>query len=100
MTITTDLQISEVKSLAPLNAREALIDEVWRGLRKPTIPGAVDALRSRGFTSFRVHHNRTESSYKFTRKTLGALLDDAGFTIEKTWTDPRQWYALTLAGLQ
>ena len=42
----------------------------------------------------------TENSYKFTRKTLGALLDDAGFTIEQTWTDPRQWYALTLAGVQ
>jgi L-histidine Nalpha-methyltransferase len=41
----------------------------------------------------------TESSYKFTHETLGALLDDAGFTIEQTWTDPRQWYALTLAGL-
>ena len=42
----------------------------------------------------------TENSYKFTRNTLGALLDDAGFTIEQTWTDPRQWYALTLAGLR
>ena len=41
----------------------------------------------------------TESSYKFTRKTLGALLNDAGFAIQQTWTDPRQWYALTLAGL-
>ena len=42
----------------------------------------------------------TENSYKFTRSTLGALLDDAGFVIERTWTDPRQWYALTLAGLK
>jgi dimethylhistidine N-methyltransferase len=42
----------------------------------------------------------TENSYKFTRKTLGSLLDDAGFRIERTWTDPRQWYALTLAGLR
>jgi L-histidine N-alpha-methyltransferase len=42
----------------------------------------------------------TESSYKFTRNTLGALLDDAGFTIEQTWTDPQQWYTLTLAGLR
>ena len=42
----------------------------------------------------------TESSYKFTPKTLGALLEDAGFRIEQTWTDPRRWYALTLAGLQ
>src|SRR5579863_5693707 len=42
----------------------------------------------------------TENSYKFTRNTLCALLDDAGFTIEQTWTDPRQWYALTLACLK
>src|SRR5580700_11227806 len=42
----------------------------------------------------------TESSYKFTRQTLAALLDDAGFTVGQTWTDPRQWYALTLAGLR
>jgi len=42
----------------------------------------------------------TESSYKFTRKTLAALLDDAGFTIKQTWTDPQEWYALTLAGLR
>ena len=42
----------------------------------------------------------TENSYKFTRNTLSALLNDAGFAIKRTWTDPRQWYALTLAGLQ
>ncbi len=41
----------------------------------------------------------TENSYKFTRDALGDLLDDAGFTIQRTWMDPQQWYALTLAGL-
>jgi L-histidine N-alpha-methyltransferase len=50
------------------------------------------------FAAFETIH--TESSYKFTYGTLGALLDDAGFTIERTWTDPQQWYALTLAGLR
>ena len=38
MNLTTDIQTFEAKSLAPslaaLDAREALIDEVWRGLRK------------------------------------------------------------------
>src|SRR5271165_6823596 len=38
MNLTTDFQTFEAKSLAPslaaLDAREALIDEVWRGLRK------------------------------------------------------------------
>jgi dimethylhistidine N-methyltransferase len=50
------------------------------------------------FAAFETIH--TESSYKFTKETLDALLDDAGFTIEHTWTDPRKWYALTLAGLK
>jgi uncharacterized SAM-dependent methyltransferase len=34
MNIATDCQTLEAKNLAPLDAREALIDEVWRGLRK------------------------------------------------------------------
>jgi dimethylhistidine N-methyltransferase len=50
------------------------------------------------FAAFENIH--TESSYKFTPKTLAALLNDAGFMIEQTWTDPRQWYALTLAGVR
>ena len=50
------------------------------------------------FAAFETIH--TENSYKFTEETLGALQDDAGFTIEEIWTDPRGWYALTLAGVQ
>lgn len=42
----------------------------------------------------------TENSYKFTRDTLGALLDVTGFAIERTWTDPLEWYALTLASVR
>jgi L-histidine N-alpha-methyltransferase len=49
------------------------------------------------FAAYETIH--TESSCKFTRKTLASLLDDAGFTIEQTWTEPREWYTLTLAGL-
>ena len=41
-----------------------------------------------------------ENSYKFTRDTLGALLNDVGFAIKQTWTDPRQWYAPALASLR
>ena len=59
------------------------------------IPAAQVSLQ---FAAFETIH--TENSYKFTPKTLGALLEDAGFTIEQTWTDPRQWYGLTLAGVR
>ena len=59
------------------------------------IPAAQLSVR---FEAFETIH--TESSYKFSQKTLGALLHDAGFAIEQTWRDSLQWYALTLAGLQ
>ena len=39
----------------------------------------------------------TENSYKFTDKSLGALLSDSGFKIESTWKDRRNWYAVTLS---
>ena len=34
MNITTEFQTFEAKNLAPLDTREALIDEVWSGLLK------------------------------------------------------------------
>jgi dimethylhistidine N-methyltransferase len=59
------------------------------------IPGAQLRVQ---FSAFETIH--TENSYKFTRNGLAALLNDAGFAVEQTWTDASQWYALTLAGLQ
>jgi L-histidine Nalpha-methyltransferase len=60
-----------------------------------SIPGAHFSVR---FAAFETIH--TENSYKFTPETLAALVSDAGFTVEQTFTDPRQWYSLTLASLR
>lgn len=38
----------------------------------------------------------TESSYKFTRKSLGELAARAGWTVEEIWTDPQDWFAQVL----
>ena len=37
----------------------------------------------------RIH---TESSYKYTRDSFVALLDQAGFRMEQDWTDARNWF--------
>ncbi len=60
-----------------------------------TIPAAQLTIQ---FAALETIH--TENSYKFTEKTLAALLRDSGFTIEQTWTDARRWYALTLASVR
>jgi dimethylhistidine N-methyltransferase len=39
----------------------------------------------------------TENSHKFTVPGVRALLDEAGFDLETTWTDARRWFALHLA---
>ncbi len=38
----------------------------------------------------------TENSYKFTMDRARAMAAEAGFTLETTWTDPKQWFALHL----
>jgi dimethylhistidine N-methyltransferase len=42
----------------------------------------------------RIH---TEDSYKWSRDAFGALLLAAGFRDLRTWTDPREWFAVVLA---
>lgn len=39
----------------------------------------------------------TENSYKFTRESIRALLEESGFGVEQTWLDKNAWYAVTLA---
>ncbi|HZB88028.1 MAG TPA: L-histidine N(alpha)-methyltransferase [Terracidiphilus sp.] len=42
----------------------------------------------------RIH---TENSYKYQTGQVEALLESAGFTLETTWTDRRNWFAVNLA---
>jgi L-histidine Nalpha-methyltransferase len=42
----------------------------------------------------RIH---TENSYKFTLKSMRAMLTQAGFQLEKRWTDPKRWFSTVLA---
>ena len=39
----------------------------------------------------------TENSYKFTRETVGGLLERGGFAIESSWSDARGWFGVYLA---
>jgi L-histidine N-alpha-methyltransferase len=42
----------------------------------------------------RIH---TENAYKFSLGSVASLLDAAGYSLERTWTDPRGWFADHLA---
>ncbi|GAC1425536.1 MAG: L-histidine N(alpha)-methyltransferase [Acidobacteriaceae bacterium] len=42
----------------------------------------------------------TENSYKFTRSGIAALLQDCGFAVRRTFTDPDELFAVTLASAE
>jgi dimethylhistidine N-methyltransferase len=42
----------------------------------------------------RIH---TENSYKFSRESIGSLLQQSGLKLERTWTDPQGWFSEVLA---
>jgi L-histidine N-alpha-methyltransferase len=42
----------------------------------------------------RIH---TENSYKFTPAMVESILANGGFQLERSWSDPRRWFALHLA---
>lgn len=42
----------------------------------------------------RIH---TENSYKFTKHSISRMIREAGFHLEKSWTDPKRWFSVVLA---
>jgi dimethylhistidine N-methyltransferase len=44
----------------------------------------------------RIH---TENSYKFSDVSIQQLLDQTGLKLNRTWTDPKQWFSVALASL-
>jgi L-histidine Nalpha-methyltransferase len=38
----------------------------------------------------------TENSYKFTMPVIQAIAENGGFTIERTWSDPKRWFTVHL----
>jgi len=42
----------------------------------------------------RIH---TENSYKYTGEMVNEILNEAGFKLERTWSDPKQWFGVHLA---
>lgn len=76
------------------NAQESRIEMHLESICDQTV--SIDDLGLR--VSFRKNERiHTENSYKFTHTMASALLQNAGFVLEHTWTDSREWFALHLA---
>ena len=89
-----DFDLDEFNHVAFWNAKKSRIEmhlesrvdqEVW-----------VSDLGRRFQFAFgeRIH---TENSYKFTKRTISALLSQAGLAVERTWCDKDKWFSVVLA---
>jgi L-histidine Nalpha-methyltransferase len=52
---------------------------------------------NRSFHFARGERIHTENSYKFTPESIARLLQESGFNLEKSWTDPKEWFCVLLA---
>ena len=88
-----DAQPDAFRHVALWNAGRERIEMHLESLRDQTLrfPGADLEVRVRA--GERIH---TENSYKFTLERARRLAGEAGFLLERTWTDERDWFGLHL----
>jgi len=89
-----DFDIANFQHRALWNCVESRIEMHLESTQEQRVRIATAGLELCGAACETIH---TENSYKFTHEAIRILLEDAGFAVEQNWTDPREWYAITLA---
>jgi uncharacterized SAM-dependent methyltransferase len=92
-----NFDLTSFRHRAIWNRPESRIEMHLESMRNQRVYIEAANLQLHFTTSETIH---TESSYKFTDERVCNLVDDAGFAVEQTWTDERQWYAVTLARIR
>ena len=92
--LAADFDVRQWRHVALFNAGQSRIEMHLEAMCDLTVqwPG-----HSRRFLAGeRIH---TESSYKYTVETMGALLKQAGFRHVRHWSDPQDWFAVFWAAV-
>ena len=88
-----DFDLDAFQHRAIWNPEESRIEMHLESLRAQSVN--ISAVR-RTF-HFRAGETiHTENSYKFTMPMLAAIAKNGGFVIERSWSDPRQWFTVHL----
>jgi L-histidine Nalpha-methyltransferase len=87
-----DLQF--FRHIAEWNPKLSRMEIFLKSLRPQTVTLSLLNLRIKFANGERIH---TENSYKYTLPMVRALLEPAGFVLERTWYDRQKWFALHLA---
>ena len=82
------------RHVALWNTDESRMEMHLESLEQQVVSLADLGLSVRLSRGERIH---TENSYKFTMHMICSILQNAGFTLERTWMDEREWFGLHLA---
>ena len=84
------------RHVACWNQRASRMEMYLESLCEQTV--IIDALQLRvSFVAGEWLH--TENSYKYTTASVRSMLDEAGFELKQTWTDPCHWFAVHICGV-
>src|SRR5690606_14062354 len=88
----SDFDTHDWRHIALFNQAEHRVEMHLEARRALTVHWPAHSRRFR--QSERIH---TESSYKYTKKSLNDLLEHAGYKLCNTWTDANDWFAIVHA---
>jgi L-histidine N-alpha-methyltransferase len=88
-----DFDLDSFRHLALWNPVRSRMEIYLESLRTQMVALRLLQLRVRIHAGERIH---TENSYKYTVAMVREMLADAGFRLEHTWFDSREWFALHL----
>lgn len=89
-----NFDLDSFRHVAIWNGRQSRMEIYLESLRTQLVILRSLNMRISMAKGERIH---TENSYKYTIPTVRAMLNDAGFTLDRTWFDERKWFALHLA---
>jgi dimethylhistidine N-methyltransferase len=89
-----DFQLEKFRHVALWNSEESRIEMHLESTERQSVWIKTLRVRVNFDTGESIH---TENSYKYTLQDVERMLRVAGFKRERTWTDPKEWYAVHMA---
>jgi len=89
-----DFHFQSFRHVAEWNPRASRMEIYIESLCRQRVRLRSLALNVEFAAGERLH---TENSYKYTSPMIQGILQPSGFTLERTWHDPRDWFAVLLA---
>jgi len=92
--LDADFNVDAFRHLALWNRRASRMEIYLESLKAQTVFIPAIDMDVHFAAGERIH---TENSYKYTGDMVNSILNQAGFKLERTWSDPKGWFGVHLA---